>query len=102
MMDLSQLVVSIDSQRNGETVIMRPHIENPTPLTLQYRLTVQQRSAGGQSSVNQQGDIQSGTSSSSVSLSLPAGATCQVFLQVLEQNTVVKEIEQPCEGGAVE
>ncbi|MDR3412067.1 MAG: curli-like amyloid fiber formation chaperone CsgH [Formivibrio sp.] len=102
MMDLSHLVVSIDSHRNGEMVIIRPRIDNPTPLTLQYRLTVQKRSASGQSSSSQQGDFQTGTAMASVSVNLPADATCQVNLQVLQQNTVIREIESACDGTAAE
>lgn len=102
MMDFSQLVVSIDSQRDGEIVIIRPHIDNPTPLTLQYRLTVLKHSAGGQSKASQQGDIQTGTSLSSVSVSLPPGGTCQVQLQVLAQNTLIREIERSCADTFVE
>jgi hypothetical protein len=102
MMDLSQLAVSIDTQRNDGIVMIRPHIDNPTPLTLQYRLTVRQHSAGGDSSINQQGDIQTGIPSASVRLSLPAGATCQVHLEVFQQNALLKEIENSCEGTSVE
>lgn len=102
MMDLSHLVVSIDSQRNGEIVIIRPRIDNPTPLTLQYRMTVQKHSPSGQSSSNQQGDFETGTTMASVSVNLPADATCQVHLQVLEQNTVIKEIDSACDGSSAE
>ncbi|MGV8917245.1 MAG: curli-like amyloid fiber formation chaperone CsgH [Pseudomonas sp.] len=98
MMDFSQLAVSIDTQRNGGVVMVRPHIENPTPLTLQYRMTVRQNSAGGTSSINQQGDIQSGVMSSSVTLSMPAGATCQVHLEVFEQDVLVKAVDGSCDG----
>ncbi|MDB6048708.1 MAG: hypothetical protein JWR17_1454 [Pseudomonas sp.] len=97
-MDFSQLAVSIDTQRNGAIVMIRPHMENPTPLTLQYRLTVRQSGAGGNSFINQQGDIQSGAPSSSVRLSLPAGATCQVHLEVLQEKTLIKQVEGSCEG----
>ena len=98
MMDFSQLAVSIDTQRNGGVVMIRPHIENPTPLTLQYRMTVSQSSAAGNSTINQQGDIQNGTPSSSVRLSLPAGATCQVRLEIFQNETLVKEVVDACEG----
>jgi hypothetical protein len=102
MMDVSQLAVSIDTQRNGAIMMIRPHIDNPTPLTLQYRLTVRQRSAGGNSSINQQGDIQTGISSASVRLSLPAGATCQIHLEVFQQNALLREVEGSCEGPSAE
>ena len=78
MMDVSQLAVSVDTQRHGAMVVIRPHIENPVPLTLQYRMTVSQKS---------------------VSLNLPAGGTCQVHLQVFQQDTLVKEVDSAC-GGA--
>ena len=98
MMDVSQLAVSIDTQRHGAMVVIRPHIENPVPLTLQYRMTVSQKSVNGTSSINQQGDVQSGVLANSVSLNLPAGGTCQVHLQVFQENTLVKEVDSACEG----
>lgn len=98
MMDFSQLAVSIDTQRNDGIVLIRPRMENPTPLTLQYRMTVTQHSVGGDSTINQKGEIQSGAPSSSVRLSLPAGATCQVHLEVFQQDRLVKAIEGSCEG----
>ena len=96
MIDLSQLSVSIDAQHQGEAVLIRPRLENPTPLTLQYRLTVNQRSASGTSSVNQSGDLQSGDSASLISLSLPADATCQVHLEVFQNDRLVKSADSDC------
>lgn len=102
MMDFSQLAVTIDSQRNGAMVMIRPHIENPVPLTLQYRMTVSQRSVHGTSSINQQGDVRSGVPANSVSISLPSGAKCQVHLELFQQNALVKEIDSDCSGASGE
>lgn len=96
MIDVSELVVSIDTQRHGETVLIQPQLESPTPLTLQYRLTIRQSSARGTSSINQSGDLQSGRSSSVVSMSLPSGATCEVHLDVLHDNQVLKQVDSSC------
>lgn len=98
MIDFSQLAVSIDTHREGAAVLIRPHIENPVPLTLHYRLSVSQRSAAGTSNINQQGDIATGASFSTVRLSLPSGATCVVRLEVLQDDVTVKAVEQRCEG----
>lgn len=98
MMDLSQLAVSIDTLRDGEMVIIRPYLEHPAPLTLRYQLDVQQQHVGGQSSINQQGELRAGGLSGSVRLSLPAGASCLVRLQVLQQGRVVLEKKQACES----
>lgn len=95
-MDFSQLTVSIDAQRNGAMVIIRPRIENPAPLTLQYHMTVRQSSANGTSSINQQGDVQTGVAANSVSLSIPTDGTCRVHLQVFEQARLLKEIDSAC------
>lgn len=97
-MDFSQLAVSIDTQRHGAMVVIRPHIDNPFPLTLQYRMTVSQSSAHGTSSINQQGEVQSGVAGNSVSLNLPADGTCQVHLQVFQQDTLLKEVDGSCKG----
>ncbi|KFE57035.1 curli-like amyloid fiber formation chaperone CsgH [Pseudomonas syringae] len=96
MIDLSQLIVSIDAQRQGEVVLIRPQLQNPTPLTLQYRMTVSQRSASGTSSVNQSGDLQSGNNGSLISLSMPADATCQVRLEVFQDDRLVKTADSDC------
>lgn len=97
MIDISQMVVSIDTQRQGETVLISPQLQNPTPLTLQYRLSVRQSSNNGTSSINQSGDLQSGSSSSVVQISLPSGATCQIHLEVLQDNQLLKHVDQDCE-----
>ncbi|MDB6143868.1 MAG: Uncharacterized protein JWP80_2912 [Pseudomonas sp.] len=102
MMDFSQLAVSIDMQRNGGVVIIRPHIENPTPVSLQYRMAVQQSSSSGNSGIHQQGDVQSGMPGNSVSLNMPAGATCQVHLEVFQNDTLLKTIDGSCGGTSTE
>lgn len=96
MIDFSQLAVFIDAQRDGAAVIISPHIENPTPLTLRYRMTVSQRGAGGTSNVSQQGDIETGAVPSSVRLSLHPGADCVVHLEVLQGDVMVKALDQRC------
>lgn len=96
MMDVSQLAVSIDMQRLGGVVIIRPHIENPTPLTLHYRMAVQQSSASGNAGMSQEGEVQSGVSGNSVSLNMPAGATCQVHLEIFQNDTLLKAIDGSC------
>lgn len=96
MIDISQLSVSIDAQRQGEAVLIRPRLKNPTPLTLQYRMTVSQRSASGTSSINQSGDLQSGNNASLISLSMPADATCQVHLEVFQDERLVKTVDSDC------
>ncbi|MDB5983442.1 MAG: Uncharacterized protein JWQ69_4457 [Pseudomonas sp.] len=98
MMDFSQLAVSIDMQRDGGIVMIRPHIENPTPLSLHYRMAVQQSSSSGTSGIHQKGEVQSGVPGNSVSLSMPAGATCQVHLEVFQNDTLLKAIDASCSG----
>jgi hypothetical protein len=98
MMDFSQLAVSIDSQRSGAMVIIRPHIENPVPLTLQYRMTVRQSSVHGTSSINQQGEVQSAIAANSVSINLPTDGQCRVHLQLFHENALIKEIDSDCTG----
>ena len=98
MMDFSQLTVSIEMQRNAGIVMIRPHIENPTPLSLQYRMTVRQSSSNGSAGIRQQGEVQSGVSSNGVSLSMPEGATCQVHLEIFQNDTLLKEIDSSCSG----
>lgn len=97
MIDISQLVVSIDTQRNAEAVLISPLLQSPAPLTLQYRLSVRQTSINGTSSISQSGDLHSGVASSVVQISLPSGATCQIHLQVLQDNQVLKQLERDCE-----
>lgn len=97
MIDISQMVVSLDTQRHGETVLISPQLQNPTPLTLQYRLSVRQSSSNGTSSINQSGDLQSGVSSSVVQISLPSGATCQIHLEVLQDNQLLKQLDSACD-----
>ena len=96
MIDISQLSVSIDAQRQGEAVLIRPRLQNPTPLTLQYRMTVSQRSASGTSSVNQSGDLQTGNTGSLISLSMPIDAICQVHLEVFQGDQLVKTADSDC------
>ncbi len=97
MIDISQLSLSIDAQRHGEAVLIRPQLQSPTPLTLQYRMTVRQSSASGTSSINQSGDLQSGAAGSLVTLSMPSGASCQVHLQVFQDDKLLKEADSDCE-----
>ena len=96
MIDVSQLVVSIDAHRQGQAVLIRPMLHNPMPLVLHYRLTVRQSSAAGTSSIDQSGDLQSGTASSVISLSLPAGASCRAYLQVFDNDRLVREVDSDC------
>lgn len=101
MIDFSQLVVAIDTQRDGAAVMIRPYIENPTPLTLRYRMAVGQASAAGTSSINQEGELQTGAAPSFVRLSLPPGATCLVHLEVFEQGVLVKAVERNCDAATI-
>lgn len=98
MIDLSQLVVAIDAHREGAAVMIRPHLENPVPLTLRYRMAVRQSSSAGTSSINQQGDLQTGSDGPFVRLSIPPQARCSVHLEVLQDGVVVKAVEQSCDG----
>ena len=98
MIDLSQLVVAIDTHREGAMVSIRPHIENPIPLTLRYKMAVSQRSLAGTSSINQQGDIQTGAPGSFVQLSIPPQATCNIHLELFQEDVLVKSIDQNCSG----
>jgi hypothetical protein len=100
MIDLSQLVVAIDTHRQGAAVLIRPHIENPTPLTLRYRMAVSQRSSAGTSSISQSGDIQTGATASLVQLSIPPEAACHIRLELFQGSELVKTVEQDCDGAA--
>ncbi|WP_268799459.1 curli-like amyloid fiber formation chaperone CsgH [Pseudomonas huanghezhanensis] len=102
MMDFSQLAVSIDMQRNGSVVMIRPHIENPTPLSLHYRMAIKQSSSSGHSGINQDGEVQSGAPGNSVTLSMPEGATCQVHLEVFQNDTLLKSVEGSCSDASVD
>ncbi|NBB10238.1 curli-like amyloid fiber formation chaperone CsgH [Pseudomonas sp. SLFW] len=97
MIDLSQLVVAIDTHREGAAVLIRPHIENPTPLTLRYRMAISQRSAAGTSSISQQGDIQTGASTSLVRLSIPPEAACNIHLELFQDGVLVKSLDKNCD-----
>lgn len=96
MIDAAQLVVSIDTQRHGEAVLIRPQLHSATPLTLQYRMTVRRSSINGTSSINQSGDLQSDTAGSVISLSMPAGSSCQVHLDVYQDDRLIQQIESDC------
>jgi hypothetical protein len=37
---LQPAAVNIDTQRDGGIVVIRPHLGNPTPLTLRYQMKV--------------------------------------------------------------
>ncbi|MFF7709953.1 curli-like amyloid fiber formation chaperone CsgH [Pseudomonas sp. NPDC007930] len=99
MIDYSHLAVFIDSQRDGAAVIIRPRLANPQPLALRYRMTVTQQSSAGTSNIAQGGELRSDASAGSVRLSVPAGATCQVHLEVFDEDRLIKALEAPCEGG---
>ena len=96
MMDTSQPVVSIDTQRQGDTMLIRPHLRSSTPLTLRYRMTVRRSSTNGTSSINQSGDLQSDSAGSLISLTMPAGASCQVQLEVFQNDRLVQQVESDC------
>lgn len=96
MIDISHLVVSIDTQRDGAAVIIRPHVESPMPLSLRYQLTVRQQGAAGTSSVSQQGEVQSGQATALVRLSLPPGTACLAHLEVFQEGLLIKEVEKDC------
>ena len=100
MIDLSQLVVAIDTHREGTAVLIRPYIENPTPLTLQYRMAVSQRSTAGTSSINQQGDLQTGASPSLVRLSIPPEAACNIRLELFQDGVMIKAVDKSCDGAS--
>lgn len=100
MIDYSQLAVSIDTQRDGGIVVIRPQLENPTPLTLRYQMKVSQSSSGGTSEIVQGGELQSGIAGSIVRLSLPAGAVCNVQLSIFDQQALVKTMDTRCDGQA--
>lgn len=103
MMDFSHLAVTIDTHRNGEMVLIRPHIDNPQPLTLQYRLQVRQSGANGESTISQRGEVQSGVASgTSISMTVPAGADCVVHLEVFQDDTLVKAVQRTCDGSAIQ
>jgi hypothetical protein len=97
VIDVSQMSIAIDAQRQGQVVLIRPQLQNPTPLTLQYRMTVRTGGASGTSSVSQAGDLQTGPGNAVVSLSLPAGGTCEIRLQVFDGTALVKEATSGCE-----
>ncbi|MFJ3486811.1 curli-like amyloid fiber formation chaperone CsgH [Pseudomonas sp. NPDC090202] len=97
MIDLSQLIVAIDTHREGTAVLIRPHIENPTPLTLRYRMAVRQRSSAGTSSISQQGDVQTGTTPAFVRLSIPPEAECQIHLELFQDGVLIKTLDQNCD-----
>ena len=99
-MDFSQLGVSIEMQRSGAIVMIRPHIKNPTPLSLQYRMVVRQSSSNGSADISQNGEVQSGVASSAVSLSMPKDATCQVHLEIFQNDTLLREIDSSCSGAS--
>lgn len=96
MIDTSQLVVSIDTQRQGEMMLIRPQLRSSTPMTLQYRMTVRRRSANGTSSIDQSGDLHSDSAGSLISLSMPAGASCQVHLEVFQDDRLIQQVESDC------
>lgn len=98
MMDFSQMAVSIDMQRQGASVMIRPHIENPTPVSLQYRMLVKQISVNGNSEINQAGDVQSGVAGNTVSLNIPEGADCRVHLEIYQHDTLIKAVDRSCSG----
>jgi hypothetical protein len=102
MMDFSQLAVSIDVQRSDSTVMIRPRIDNPTPVFLHYRMAVQQRGPSGNSVINQQGDVQNGVAANSVTMTLASGTRCEVQLQVFQDQTLLKTVEGSCGGGSAE
>lgn len=96
MIDISHLVISIDTQRDDAAVIIRPHFENPTPLSLRYQMTVHQQGTAGTSSISQQGDFQLGQAPASVRLSLPPGTACLAHLEVFQQGLLIKKVEKDC------
>jgi hypothetical protein len=96
MIDAAQAVISINTQRQGEVVVIRPQLHSPTPLTLQYRMTVRRNSANGTSSIDQSGTLQNDNTASLISLSMPAGASCQVHLEVYQNDRQVQQIDSDC------
>lgn len=100
MIDVSHLAVSIDMQRQGGIVMIRPHIESPTPVSLQYRMAVQQSSPSGNAGIHQEGEVQSGVPANSVSLNMPQGATCLVHLEVFQNDTLLKAVDGECSGAS--
>lgn len=97
MIDVSQLAVTIQTQRNGEAVLIRPHLQSPTPLTLQYSMTISQNSHAGTSSISQSGELQSDTPAGLVQLSMPSGARCMVHLEVFQYDRLIKAVDSTCE-----
>lgn len=96
IMDYSHLTVSIDTERSDNAVLIRPRIDNPEPLTLGYRMTIRQDSGGNTSSINQQGQLQTGQASSSVRLGLADGGSCSVHLEVFADQTLITAIDRDC------
>ncbi|WP_213878961.1 curli-like amyloid fiber formation chaperone CsgH [Pseudomonas sp. dw_358] len=96
MIDISQLVISLGMQRHGDMVLIRPQLQNPTPMSLRYRLAVRQQSAAGTSSIGQQGELRTGQDPVLVRLSVPAGARCTVHLEVFEQDLLIRTIDEAC------
>lgn len=71
-----------------------------TPLTLRYCMAVSQRSDAGTSSISQQGNIQTGASTSLVRLSVPPQAACTVHLELFQDGVLIKAMDQRCDGAA--
>lgn len=97
MIDFSQLALAIDAERVGSAVLIRPRIDNPTPLTLDYRLTVTQVSNGYNSRINQGGEITTGSVPSTVRITLQAGGSCQAHLEVFQAQTLIKSLDRNCD-----
>lgn len=100
MIDLSHMIVSIDTQREGGMVMIRPHIENPTPLTLEYRMAISQHGNGGTSNISQQGEVRTGEVPWVVRLSVPDGGRCTVHLEVFQQGVAVGRAQSACDTGS--
>ena len=102
MMDFSQLAVSIDLQRDHGTVMIRPHIENPCPTVTSVLEWPCSRSApvASRASISKV-TFKSGVPANSVRLTMPAGATCLVHLEVFQNDTMLKAVDASC-GTATE
>ncbi|WP_219859003.1 curli-like amyloid fiber formation chaperone CsgH [Pseudomonas entomophila] len=96
IMDYSHLTVSIDTERSDNAVLIRPRIDNPVPLTLGYRMTIRQDRGGNTSSIDQQGQLQTGQASSSVRLGWVDGGSCSVHLEVFADQTLITAIDRDC------
>jgi hypothetical protein len=59
---------------------------------------VTQRGSAGTSSINQEGQIDTGGAASFIRLSVPAGASCSAHLELFQEQTQVAVMDRACEA----